>query len=331
MTYVFGAILMLGSGACTRTNDGMHLYTGYTQGTTFRIITAGVDDTLMLRHKTDSVLAMINKVFSVYDSMSVVSRINRNEAVEIPEPFIQLFRKSMEISEATGGAFDITVGPLVKSWGFWKREGIPPDSATVKELLNLTGYRKVYIEQGKVVKNDPRMMLDFNAIAQGYTVDMLYECLRESGCTHILVEVGGEVRGSHGKPGGSPWSIGIEQPAGNDTAPQILDRTISLSDRAIATSGSYRKYFIRNGVRYSHTIDPATGYPVSHSLLSVTVIAPECTRADALATAFMVMGTAKAMKYLEQHPGTEALFITADTGGHYHYFSTPGFDTLNND
>jgi FAD:protein FMN transferase len=270
---------------------------GKAQGTTFNIT---YQDSLQrdFSQPVDSLLRLIDKSMSLWDSSSVISRVARNEPnVQLDEHFINVFRRAQEVSLATEGAFDVTVGPLVKAWGFSYKRGLPPpDAAKVDSLLQLVGYQKVTIENGMLHKADPRMEMDFNAIAQGYTVDLIAQYFEKQGIKNYLVEIGGELRCAGFSSQGKKWQIGIDKPVENDTGERPLQTTIALSGKSLATSGSYRKFIVKDGKKYSHAIDPKTGNPVNHNLLSVSVIADDCATADAYATAFLVMGTDKAME-----------------------------------
>ncbi len=299
---------------------------GEAQGTYYSII---YYDSLNrnLKKEIDSLLDAFDRSVSLWVPQSVLSRVNGNDTgVVLDKHFIGNFNLSRRISRETGGAFDATVSPLVEVWGFGFESRKHVDKHIVDSLLPLVNYKNIKIENGKVVKKDPRMKLDFNAIAQGYSVDLTGSFLESKGIRNYLIDIGGEVKAKGEKPGGSPWKIGIEKPAADKNDSRTLKAVIALKNKAVATSGSYRKYFEENGIRYSHTIDPATGYPVKHSLLSVSVIADSTATADAFATAFMVMGFEKAKNFVENHPGLEAFFIWSDTtDGNFKTYATPGF------
>jgi len=283
--------------SCGKEKAAYMSLSGKAQGTTFNITYL---DSLNrnFSQPVDSLLRLIDKSMSLWDSSSVISRVARNEPnIQLDEHFINVFKRSQEISLATDGAFDVTVGPLVKAWGFSYKKGLPPpDSTKVDSLLQLVGYQKVSIENGMLHKADPRMEIDFNAIAQGYTVDLIAQYFEKQGIRNYLVEIGGELRTLGLSSKGAAWQIGIDKPVENETDERLLQTTIALSGKSLATSGSYRKFVVKNGKKYSHAIDPKTGNPISHSMLSVSVIADDCTTADAYATAFLVMGMDKAME-----------------------------------
>jgi thiamine biosynthesis lipoprotein len=280
-----------------------------------------------LKTSIDSMLTVFDGSLSPFNDTATISRINRNERVIADELFATVFRKSMDVSEATGGAFDITVAPLVNAWGFGFKQGSFPDSIMVDSLLQLTGYEKVSMnEQGEVVKQDERMMLNCSAIAKGYAVDVIANLLKSKGVKNMMVDIGGEVV-VHGKnPKEKKWRIGINKPVDDSLATnQELERIVEITDAAIATSGNYRNFYYNNGKKYAHTIDPSTGYPVQHSLLSATVVANDCMTADAYATAFMVMGVEKALEMAESNPAIEAFFIFSNEEGNLQTCQTSGF------
>ena len=285
---------------------------GKAQGTTFSII---YFDSLErnFAHQADSLFRVIDKSASLWDKTSIISNFNKNTPNTIAdEHFIKIFQRSMEMSQMTEGAFDVTVSPLVKRWGFhFKKNATIPDKTEVMNLLACCGWQKVRLEKGILVKQNPCNQLDFNAIAQGYTVDLMAQFLENQGIRHYMVEIGGEVRAAGKNESGEFWHIGIDKPienTENTEGVRPLQRVVNLNGKSMATSGSYRKFIIRDGKKYSHMIDPSTGYPIQHNLLSVSVIANNCTDADALATAFMIMGLEKA-KIKAAQLGVGALFI----------------------
>ncbi len=300
--------------ACTKQNTEPVRLTGEAQGT-YYAITYYDNQNRNFQSAIDSLFKSFDESASVYSKTSIISRFNRNDSVVIADKvFETIFNKAREISEKTNGAFDITVMPLVNAWGFGYQSRRKVDSAVVEKLLPLIGYKKIRLEGGRLIKEDPAIMIDFNAIAQGYTSDVIGEFLESKGITNYLIDVGGEVLAKGAKDDGSDWKVGIEKPAGDSTSAREVQAIVPLKNRALATSGNYRKYFIENGQRYSHTIDPKTGFPVQHSLLSVSVIADHCISADGYATAFMVMGLEKTKEIAEQNPGLEVYLIYDDNG-----------------
>lgn len=295
---------------------------GQAQGTTFHITYAdslGRD----FSGPVDSLFRLIDRSMSLWDSSSVISRVNRNEPdVVVDEHFAAVFRRAQQVSAATGGVFDITVGPLVRAWGFSYKKGLPPpDSAQVDSLRQLIGFQKIRLENGILQKADPRMEVDMNAIAQGYTVDVLAELLEKHGVRHYMVEIGGEVRTAGQNERGESWRIGIDKPVETGSEGRPLQTVVPVSGKSLATSGSYRKFVERNGKKYSHAIDPRTGYPITHSLLSMSVLAGDCATADAYATAFLVLGLEKSVE-IAQREGLKIYAIYADADGNLQVRST---------
>ena len=305
--------------SCISKKPVIENFTGFTQGTTYSIV---YDNSINitpqdLQLKVERILHDFDASLSVYNDSSIISRINRNE-IAVPDSFfIDVYNKSVLISQMTDGAFDITVGPLVRAWGFG-----PDDHKNFTEekrdsLLKLVGMDKIRLDNGLIVKSDPGVTLDVNAIAQGYSVDVVCRYLSSIGLSDYLVEIGGEVM-AVGNKGGSPWRIGIDRPEDNNMIPgQSLQAIIKISDMAVSTSGNYRKYFVEDGIKYSHTIDPKTGYPAKNRLLSTTIVADNCTMADGIATACMVMGKEKAIDFITSHPGVSAYFVFSDDSGNF--------------
>jgi thiamine biosynthesis lipoprotein len=229
------------------------------------------------------------------------------------------------IAQATDGALDITIGPLVHLWKIGSDDDRPPpDSTTIDSILSFTGFDLVEIENGRLLKKDPRIQLDFNAIAQGYTVDLICRFLEGKSIADYLVEVGGEVKVKGVNSRNRHWQIGIDKPLDHQEDQRELQTSISLHNQSMATSGSYRKYKEKDGKKYSHVIDPKTGFPANHSLLSVSVIAEDCSTADGYATAFLVMGLEKTMPYAIKH-SIPVYCIYGDENGNFAVRATPDF------
>ena len=323
-TLVIGAVLLFSH----RDGQGQYVKTGgFIQGTTYHITyesKAGKN----LQPEFDSLLAAIDGSLSIYLPTSVISRINQNDpAVEADEKFIAVFNKSAEVWKETGGAFDITVAPLVNAWGFGFTASSVTDSITIDSLLQYVGMDKVSLSGKKVNKAHPNITLDMNAIAQGYSVDLVSEYLESLGIKNYMVEIGGEVRTRGRNDKGNLWRIGIDKPLeGNMIPGSDLQVILQLNKRSLATSGNYRKYYEKNGIKYSHTINPATGYPAMSNLLSATIIADDCMTADAYATACMVFGLDRSIDFLGRHTFLEAYLIYSDEKGEFKVYHTPGFE-----
>jgi FAD:protein FMN transferase len=294
-------------------------FAGFAQGTTYSIVFENDSkfDGKELKADVEKILHDFDMSLSLYIDSSILSKVNRNEDVILDSYFLNAFNKSAEITRITNGAFDITVGPLVKAWGFGPDAHKSFTESKRDSLLKFVGMDKVRIENGKIKKSNPGVDLDFNAIAQGYSVDIVCRYLDKMGIESFLVEIGGEVR-VKGDKHGVLWRVGIDRPSDDNMLPgNDLQAIISLKDRSLATSGNYRKFYVENGVKYSHTIDPRTGYPARNQLLSATIVADECATADGIATACMVMGKDKTIEFLGFHPEFDAFLVFSDDTGNY--------------
>ena len=280
------------------------------------------------QREVDSIFRAVDRSVNLWVDSSVICKVNRNEEVELDSIFVDNFRIAQEAARLSGGYFDPTISPIVAAWGFSAKTGDSITPQLIDSLKQLVDYRKVRIENGKVVKENPAMQLDFNAIAQGYTSDMIASFLESRGISNYLVDTGGEIMAKGNKPDGKPWIVGIEKPADNWDSEQVVQTRIALRDKGLVTSGSSRKYVERNGKRYSHCIDPTTGYPVEHQLLSATVLAENSVWADALASICMVMGMERSLETIEAMDGVEAYYIFVNAEGELETFATEGFDAL---
>lgn len=277
-----------------------------------------------LKQDIEAELDKVNKTFSTFDSTSIISLINQNKPVKINDMFAEIFDLSEEISTETEGAFDITVAPLVNVWGFGFKSGQKPTKEKIDSLRLLVGYNKVKLYENGVKKKNPKIMLDCSAVAKGYGSDIVARYLRDQGVKNFMVEIGGEIVTSGLSENRLPWKIGVTKPSDNKTdMNQEVETILNVTDKAMATSGNYRNFYYKGGKKYAHTIDPKTGYPVQHSLLSATVLAKNCATADAYATSFMVMGVEKAEALLEKHPELMAYFIYAGPKGELKTWYSP--------
>ena len=282
-------------------------------GTTYKIVyQCDSDLTASIRQE----LRRVDYSLSPFNKESVITAVNQNREVMLDPYFVEVFNKAMEISRETKGAFDITVAPLVNAWGCGFKHEQMPTKRQVDSLRQIIGYQKVALKNGKVEKQDPRMMLDCSAIAKGFGVDAVARLLRDRGVQNFMVEIGGEVVTCGVNAQRLPWRVGVVKPSEDSLSTgHELQTILNVTDKAMATSGNYRNFYYKNGRRYAHTIDPKTGYPVQHSLLSATVLAASCTVADAYATSFMVMGLDNARQLLEHHPELMAYLIYDDGKG----------------
>ena len=277
----------------------------------------------------DSLIAEFNSVFSIYDTASLISEVNNNLITEIDNNwFSEILYASEIIYKKTNGLFDPTVGSLVNAWGFGTHDRLKMNSDKIDSILDFTGFDKIKYNNGVLEKEDIRTKLDFNAIAKGYCVDLVGKLLEQKGINSYLIEIGGEIVAKGIKPDSTYWRIGIEKPADKALDKQEVFQIIKLHDRALATSGSYRRYFEEDGRRYSHTINPTTGYPVDNNLLSVTVVAETCLLADAYATAFMVMGVEETIAFAEKHSDIEVFLIYEDKHKDISIKYTDGFKAI---
>lgn len=280
-----------------------------------------------LTYSINAELAKVDESLSPFNKNSIITAVNQNQDVKVNDMFQDVFYLAMQISKETEGAFDITVAPLVNAWGFGFKNGIEPTSEQVDSLMQIIGYQKVSLSSGKITKTDDRVMLDCSAIAKGYGTDVVARLLRSKGIKNFMVEIGGEIVTSGVNAENEPWRVGIskpvEDPMGTDNGVQSI---VKITDKAMATSGNYRNFYYKDGRRYAHTIDPKTGYPVQHSILSATVFAKSCAVADAYATSFMVMGIEKAQQLLEQHPELMAYLIYSDKDGKNAVWYSPSME-----
>lgn len=326
--FLWIALLVLGTiWILARHNRPQPYYTinGLIFGTVYNITYQYNGD---LKAEIDEELRRFDGSLSPFNDTATITRINRNEEIVPDTFFTNVFKRSMEISRETDGAFDITVAPLANAWGFGFKKGAFPDSAMIDSLLDITGYAKVALsDEGKVVKQDERMMLSCSAVAKGYAVDVIAQFLTRKGIHNFMVDIGGEIvtRGANPKKG--PWRIGINKPVDDSLSiNQDLQTVLNATDVGIATSGNYRNFYYKDGKKYAHTIDPRTGYPVQHNILSATVVAKDCMSADAYATAFMVMGLEEAERFADAHPDIDACFIYTDENGGYQTYYTKGME-----
>lgn len=296
---------------------------GTTQGTTYNLTYQAADST-DYQVQIEEILAGFDRSLSTYLESSLISGFNRDSVGVIPDSYFKnCFLAAQKVNSATEGAFDITVAPIVNAWGFGFTDAAEVDSSLIKDMLGLVGMELVGIDGEKIIKHQPGVMLDMNAIAQGYAVDVLYDYFQSEGLENFLIEIGGEVRTRGINPGGTGWRIGIDRPVDGLQVPgAYLQAIVRISDRSLATSGNYRRFYEKDGMKYSHTIDPSSGWPVQHGLLSATVLADECMYADAYATAFMVMGFEKSREFLADHPRLDAYLIYNDEEGKYRIWYT---------
>lgn len=323
ISYRIVALLALAAVLLTGCSNGdprvaVHALTGSTMGTSYhiKVVAPQALDTALLNQRIKAVLDRIEYRMSTYREDSELSRFNRSvpgDPFSVSAETATVVALGLQVSRQSEGAFDMTVGPLVNLWGFGPDKSIThtPDPEVISAGLKQVGYQAVTVQAGPpaLLKQAPRY-LDLSAIAKGYAVDQVAELLKPE-FSGFMVEVGGELRLHGSKPDAEPWRIAVETP---DASTRTIQRVVEVGDNAIATSGDYRNYFEEAGVRYSHTLDPATGRPINHRLASVTVIDPSCARADAMATALMVLGDKKGL-LLAEKLGLHAFFLVKSAEG----------------
>lgn len=272
------------------------------------------------------VLKDVDNSLSTFNANSTISLVNKNLQVELDSMFLYVFHLAQHVAETTSGAFDITVAPAVNAWGFGFKNAETIDNDLIDSLKQIVGYQMVKEENGVIVKNDSRIMLDCSAIAKGFGCDVVAALFDSVGIADYMVEIGGEivVKGLNSK--GSDWRIGISKPTDDSLATETeLQTVLELTNRAMATSGNYRNFYYKDGKKYAHTIDPATCRPVNHNLLSVTVLAENCAVADAYATAMMVLGLERSLELCKELENIDAYFIYQDNNGVIQICTTPDF------
>lgn len=296
--------------------------TGFIFGTVYHITYQSDED---FQTGIEEALRNVDASLSPFNSSSIITKVNQNRPVKLNTMFTDVFTLAEQVSAETGGAFDITVAPLVNVWGFGFKKGKSPTQTVIDSLRTFVGYQKVKLSDGKIIKQDPRVMLDCSGIAKGYGCDVAARYLEKKGVRNYMVEIGGEVVTKGVDEKRVPWRIGVSKPTDDPmNNNQEIETILNVTDIAMATSGNYRNFYYKNGRKYAHTIDPKTGRPVQHSLLSSTVFAKNCATADAFATAFMVLGVQQAQKVLERHPELMVYFIYNDQKGRMKVWYSPG-------
>ncbi|MBP5260110.1 MAG: FAD:protein FMN transferase [Paludibacteraceae bacterium] len=317
--YLYLALLPL-LFSCSRAGE-YRTTVGLVFGTSYRVQYQSSRD---LTENIEHALGEVNASLSTFDTASVISRVNRNEEVEADSLFTKVFLTGQIIALVTGGAFDMTVAPLVNAWGFGFDPQRQRDASVIDSIRAFVGYDKVGLERGRVVKADARTQLDASAIAKGYGCDRVAEALQRCGVRNYLVEIGGELRLAGHNAAGERWRIGVNR-AVDDSLQQNheIQRVLSLTDCGVATSGNYRQFYETAQGRVGHTIDPRTGQPAQGRVLSATVIADECLVADAYATACMVLSDTTAIRSLAEAEGLRVFLIYADETGTHCEWSYP--------
>jgi thiamine biosynthesis lipoprotein len=270
----------------------------------------------------DSIFKEIDSSLSIYKDYSLISKLNKGEDVKTDTLFNTVFKGAQKVFLESEGNFDCSVSPLVNAWGFYKYklgDSLVIDSAKFRKILPYVGFDKISLIADSLVL--PKgMRLDFNAIAQGYTVDVIAQFLQAKGYSNYLIEVGGELLAKGKNADGNTWRVGVDKPSENIDENERFQFILNLENKALATSGNYRKFYEKDGVKYAHTINPFTGFPTQNRLLSVTVIHDNCMLADAYATAFMVMGVRRSKQFVKSHPEIEIYLVYTNKNGKWNTF-----------
>ncbi len=302
--FLIGVVLLLEG--CSHTLE--YRYTeGKIYGTYYHISYASPED---LNNGIVERMESVNASLSMFNPHSVISAINEGKTDQTDSLFRKMFRTALEVNRVTSGAFDISVAPLVNAWGFGFEKQEFPDSAKIDSLLRFVGMDKIRLEHNRLIKKFPGVQLDASSIAKGLGVDLAADYLEEQGVENYMVEIGGEVRVKGESDKRRPWRIGIDRPDEDPAArSRQLQLIVGLTSGALATSGNYRNFYVYQGKKIAHTINPKTGFPVQTEVLSASVYAPHCMEADAYATAFMVLGLEEAKRIISDHPGLEGYLI----------------------
>ena len=326
---LFSFILLAFCFLCSCKQPQYFKHFGLTQGTFYEITyesPSGID----YENEIKQLLFDFSKSLSTYIPNSLISRINQNDTTAVVDDFFRtVFDKSVEVHKASNGMFDITITPIVNLWGFGFTGDKPDiDPKKIDSLLQYVGLDKARIVGDKVVKDNPGVMFNMNAIAKGYSADVIANFLKEKGSRNFLVNIGGELVAFGVNESGYTWLVGIDQPDENTFHGKDIQHSLRLKNRAIATSGNYRRFHEIDGKKYGHTFDPKTGYSVMHNLLSVSIVANDCMTADAWATACLASGLEKSIQLLKQHPELDALLIYSDENGNFKTYVTDGLEII---
>ena len=280
-----------------------------------------------VREEIMEALQRFDDSLNPFKENSIIGKVNNNVPVKLDSMFLKVFNKSMEVARITDGKFDITASPFINAWGFGFKDMDNVTQEKIDSMKPFVGYNKIRIENGEIVKDDPRVQINTSGISKGYSCDVVAYMLQELGIKNYMVEIGGEITMKGVNEKGNCWRIGIDKPTDDSTAMRReLQIILSICDKAVATSGNYRNYYMKDGVKYSHTIDPLTGYPSEQNILGATIIADDCMTADAYATAFMAMGLDKSVGVAHKIPGLHYYFIYVKPDGSVDSMFSDEFD-----
>ncbi len=325
---VLGIIFLMACGQGSKKNNWTYFHD---QGEVFATnYSIKYDYHRSLQEEIEETFQSFNLSLNPFMDNSIISKVNRNEPVKLDSLFITVFNKSEEVHKNSGGKFDITVSPLINAWGFGFNniDNVTPE--IIDSLREFVGHEKISIDsEGNIVKSDPRVQINTSAIAKGYACDIIAKLLEHHGIENYMVSIGGEISAKGKNDRGDCWRIQVDKPIDDATGlihePQVI---LSLCDKSLATSGNYRNFYISDGKKYAHTIDPHTGYPSQNDILSATVIADDCMTADAYATAFMALGSEESKKLATNLPGLDYYFIYESNDGSYEVTWSDGFQEL---
>jgi thiamine biosynthesis lipoprotein len=314
-----------------RSSDNLIDIQGEAQGTYYSVKYIA-DSPLVSKQDLDQLFASIDSSLSTYKDYSLINRLNDQDSVIVTdEMMLEMIRESDRVYKQSEGAFDPTVMPLVKAWGFGPEGHEYVAEMPIDSILNKVGWNKLILIESDsgmmLVKSIADMQLDFNAIAQGYASDIIADHLEAKGIYNYLIDTGGELRARGTNQKGNVWTIGIDSPQ-DDQSERTLIASFELKDKSVATSGNYRKFYVKDGVKYAHTISPFTGRPAKHTLLSATVVTDTCSLADAYATALMVMGTEKAISFIENDPRIEGYLVYSNAQGQFETYKSKGLEGI---
>ena len=306
-------LLLFTLAGCSREGE-YYTLDGVTQGSTYHIVfqpkVSSDSSFTAVRDSVALYLERIDHSLSGYNPNSILTAFNENRPVELDQIFIDNFKASQQMNRITGGIFDPSAAPLFDLWGFGFKNGVDVTPSQIDSVKSFIGMERFHLDSLSIVKDDPRCRLNFNAIAQGYTADYIAAKFSAMGMENFLVEVGGEIYAKGHNPKGKLWNVGIDKPIdGNNVPGASIQAIVRISSKGLVTSGDYRKFYMKEGKKISHSINPKTGFPIEHNLLSATVVAENATFADAFATYLMVIGLDEAVKAVEAQEGVEALLV----------------------
>lgn len=322
-TYLLTGILMLSLTACIQQEKTYFEDSGSIFNTAYRI---KYQAPRIMTEKIDEELSKFNLSLNPFNTNSIIARVNRNEDVEVDEWFKAVFNKAQEVSAKTEGKFDITCSPLINAWGFGfsKMDEVTPE--IIDSLKQFVGYKKIRLSGNKVIKDDKRITLNCSALAKGYACDVLAKMLEREGVTNYMIDIGGEIVQQGVNQNNECWRVGIRKPEIKTIgSPVTIEEVIQLCKKgSVATSGDYQNFYVKDGKKYAHTIDPISGYPAEQNILSTTIVAEDCMTADAYATAFTAMGLEEAIRIADSVQEIEYFFIYTDEDGNYKFKYSEG-------